>query len=145
MKSKKLGISLILCYAFFITPVSAANIYCTGLKSTFRFVGEIVRIIKIAIPLIIIAYGALDLLKVVTASKDGELTKSLKSLLMRLLCGICIFFLPSIIEFIFLLIDEWGNYESGYEECITCILDVSKCETPENPASESEEEKIIPL
>ena len=53
--------------------------YCANgnLQSTFTFIGHIVAIAKIFIPIIIIGFGIMDLFKAITGSKDDEIKKSL--------------------------------------------------------------------
>ncbi len=101
--------------------------YCNGLKSTFVFIGHIIRLAKILIPIIIIGFGMFDFFKAVTSSKDDEIKKSTRSLLFRCVAGVCIFFLPAVIDLIFGFVDSWGNYESTYQECLKCIWDVGGC------------------
>lgn len=108
---------------------SSGNVnYCSGLSSTFIFIGHIVRLAKILIPIIIIGFGMLDFFKAVTGSKDDEIKKSLRSLIFRTISGVCIFFLPMIIELIFSWVSGWStSYEGTYKECFKCIWDVGSC------------------
>ena len=101
--------------------------YCTGLRSTFIMIGHIVRIAKILVPILIIGFGMIDLFKAVVGSKDDNIKKSAKSLVMRLIAGVCIFFLPSLVDFVFSLVDGWSNYQTNYQECFKCIWDVGSC------------------
>jgi len=102
--------------------------YCEGLTSTFIFIGHIVRLAKILIPIIIIGFGMLDFFKAVTAAKDDEIKKSAKSLIFRAISGVCIFFLPMFIDLIFSWVSGWSNnYEASYKECFKCIWDVGNC------------------
>lgn len=102
--------------------------YCSGLRSTFVIIGHVVRLAKILIPIVIIGFGMLDLFKAIVGSKDDEVKKALKSLVMRCLAGVCIFFLPAFIDLIFSWVDGWeNNYQSGYEDCFKCIWDVGSC------------------
>ena len=98
-------------------------------RKTMRFFGTIVTFAKYIVPLIIIAFGIMDLYKAVTGAKDDEIKKAAKSLLFRALAGVCIFFLPAVIDFIFSLVDGWSNseYESGYQDCFKCVWDVGSC------------------
>lgn len=111
------------------TTNSETTNYCTGLRSTFVFIGHLIRLAKILIPIIVIIFGMLDFFKAVTGSKDDEIKKAAKSLLFRALAGVCIFFLPAIIDFVFGLVDGWSNseYESGYQDCFKCVWDVGSC------------------
>ena len=107
---------------------STSTNYCSGLKDTFTIIGHIVRLAKILIPIVIIGFGMLDLFKAVVGSKDDEIKKSFKSLIMRCIAGVCIFFLPAFIDLIFSWVDGWEtNYQGSYEECFKCIWDVGSC------------------
>ncbi len=99
--------------------------YCSGLSSTFIFIGHIVRIAKIFIPIIIIGMGMIDLFKAIVGSKDDTLTKAVKSLVFRCIAGVCIFFLPALISLIFSWVDAWN--ENEFWECFNCIWDVGSC------------------
>ena len=58
-----------------------------------KLVGIIVIIAKIAIPLILIVFGALDLYKGVVGKDDKDFTNSLKTFVFRLIAGVLVFFL----------------------------------------------------
>ena len=100
---------------------------CARLKSPLKFIGYILLIVKIIIPLLLIVFGIIDLFKAVTGGKDGEITKSLKTFIFRLIAGIAIFFIPTIISFVFTLVDGFDDVESDYNICQKCILNVSEC------------------
>ncbi len=111
------------------TKTSTTVNYCEGLKPTFMFIGHIIRLAKILIPIVIILFGMYDFFRAVTGSKDDEIKKSARSLMFRALAGVCIFFLPAIIDFVFSLVDGWSNseYESNYQNCFKCVWDVGSC------------------
>ena len=71
--------------------------FCTGSAGLLQFVGYIITIVKIAIPILIIAFGLLDFGKAVVGSKDDLIKKSALSLLRRVAAGIVIFFLPTLV------------------------------------------------
>lgn len=99
-----------------------------SLIPTYKFIGQIIRIAKIFIPIIIIGFGMLDLFRSVTSAKPEEIAKSLKTLLFRVIAGVLIFFLPAIINFIFSFVDNWSNqYENETKSCFNCIWDVNNC------------------
>lgn len=70
---------------------------CGNLAPLLRLVGYVVTIFKIAIPLLLIVFGMLDIGKSVVASKPDEVTKNLKSFAMRCVGAVLIFFIPSIV------------------------------------------------
>ena len=105
----------------------SGNGTCSKLKSPLKFIGYILLIVKIIIPLLLIVFGIIDLFKAVTGGKDGEITKSLKTFVFRLIAGVAIFFIPTIISFIFSLVDGFDSVESEFNICQKCILNVSQC------------------
>ena len=54
------------------TKTSTTVNYCEGLKPTFMFIGHIIRLAKILIPIVIILFGMYDFFRAVTGSKDDE-------------------------------------------------------------------------
>ncbi len=114
----------------FINPVFADNYtksYCNGLKGVLRIIGEVINVIKIVVPLVIIVLASVDLFKAITAGKEDSVFSAVKRIASRIVIGVLIFFIPSILEFGFTLVDEWTNYELGYQECVSCVLNVSEC------------------
>ncbi len=91
--------------------------FCQSTKDIWSLVGKILGVFKIVIPLLVIIYGMIDLGKAVVASKDDEIKKAAKQLLIRIIAGICIFFVPTIVGFAFTLAN---NTDDG-QLCRTCI------------------------
>ena len=102
---------------------------CTDLAPVWQIIGWVLFFFKVAIPIIIILFGAIDLGKAVVASKDDEIKKSVKTLVMRAIAGIVIFFIPTIVGVIFSLVTEFTNspYKSEYNVCKTCITSPLSC------------------
>lgn len=84
----------------------------------FGFVGHILRIIQIAVPVIIILMGTIDLIKAVVAQKDDGVKKAQSILIKRLIYGVIIFFVPVIANF---LVNLVGGDTTN--QCLTCVLD----------------------
>ncbi len=100
--------------------------FCQQTKSILTFVGWALTIVKVAIPFIIIAYGIIDLGKAVTASKEDEIKTAAKRLLFRAIAGICIFFVPSIVLWLFSTVDEFNSATTGggggFDTCKNALL-----------------------
>ncbi len=111
----------------------AALDFCTKTASIWRLVGNILSIFKIVIPLLVIIFGMIDLGKAVIASKDDEIKKAAKQLLMRCIAGVVIFFIPTLVGFVFTLAD--GFSESDYSVCETCVTNPSACSVKSNNQS----------
>lgn len=109
--------------------VTVSGAYCSNpnFVKPFKLLGRVFSVVKIIIPIIIIVFGVIDFFKAVIGSKDDEIKKSVKSLIMRLIAGACIFFLPAIVHFVFRLVDDWNDYESDYSKCSLCITEPNKC------------------
>lgn len=104
---------------------------CSELWEIWQIIGWVLLVFKIAIPIIIIIFGMIDLGKAVVASKDDEIKKSVKSLVMRAIAGIVIFFIPTIVGLIFGIVDGFADAEvqGDYQVCRTCITSPGDCRT----------------
>lgn len=103
--------------------------FCSKTAGIFEIVGNILNIFKYIIPLIIIAYATFDFTKAVTSKENDMIKKSSKRAIYRVIAGIAIFFLPSIITFLFGLIGV------GESDCLKCMLDTKTCESISSSSS----------
>ena len=97
---------------------------CYDVSEVLQLVGTILTILKIAIPLIIIILGIIDLAKAITSSKPEEIKKSATSLLWRFIGAVFIFFLPAIVMAMFKILGPWktAEDETDYKICYNCIV-----------------------
>ena len=104
--------------------------FCNGAKDIIQIVGWVLLIFKILIPIIIILYGAFDLGKAVTGSKDDDIKKSAKSLSMRIVAGLIIYLIPSLVIWIFGLVAGFQEAQTslGWSTCQKCLLHPSECQ-----------------
>lgn len=103
-----------------------AATFCTSTKSIWILVGKILGIFKIVIPILVIIFGMIDFGKAVIASKDDEIKKATKALLMRAIAGIIIFFIPQLVGFVFTLADGF-DADGDYKTCSDCITSSGNC------------------
>jgi hypothetical protein len=108
----------------YLLAAKTANTFCTSTRQIWSLVGKILGVFKIVIPLLVIIYGMIDLGKAVVASKDDEIKKAAKQLLIRILAGIVIFFIPTIVGFMFGLAD---GSTGDYDVCAACITNSNGC------------------
>lgn len=101
--------------------------FCNNAAGVLQFAGYALTIVKVAIPIIIIGFGILDFGKAVVASKDDEIKTSAKRLLWRAIAGVVIFFIPSIVLWLFGTIDKYTQGKNGFENCEKCILSPWNC------------------
>lgn len=99
-----------------------------NIQTALRFVGYILFIAKIAIPLIIIVVATFDLFKSVVDKDEKSLGKQIKIIIMRIVAGIFVFFLPTIVYALFNLSAELKIVDDAkYQGCATCLLKPTEC------------------
>lgn len=92
---------------------------CDALMPFIRLIRDgIIPLIQIGIPIILILLGMFDLGKAVMASKEDEIKLAQKLLIKRCIYAVAIFFVVFIVQLVFGLIDNSGDY--GQENWITC-------------------------
>lgn len=103
--------------------------FCDESKPIWQFLGQIVNILQIAIPVIIILLGTLDLGKAVMAGDDKKIKEAQKMLIMRLVYGVAVFFVITIVQVIFSLVSTGGkgNEPTTGSTCFKCVSTPTKC------------------
>ena len=94
---------------------------CVKLSGLLEIVGNVLKLFFLGIPLVIVVYVIFDFYKAVTSNEEKILGKVTKRALLRLVAGVLIFFIPSIVSFIFSAV---GLDESP---CLKCVLDTKTC------------------
>ncbi len=87
-----------------------------------RFLGITLNFVKIAVPVLIILFGLIDLYKAVTASKDDAIKKAVRSIALRVVAGVFVFLLPGLVQFALNLVQEWSDYQVNWCCCTECLL-----------------------
>ncbi len=70
------------------------------------FVKYFITIVKILVPLLLIFFGSVDLIKAIVANKPDDLNKSIFSIVKKVIAGIIIFFLPTLITIVLNLVNS---------------------------------------
>lgn len=94
-----------------------ATTFCTDSSNIWQFVGWILMVFKIVIPLLLIIFGMVDLGKAVVGSKDEEIKKATGALVKRAIAGIVIFFIPTIVNIIINLVPGHVDWDA----CRVCV------------------------
>lgn len=95
--------------------------FCSNSASIWQVVGYFLLVFKIVIPLLLIIFGMIDLGKAVISSDDKAVQKAAKSLLMRVIAGVCVFFIPTIIGVAFTMVGNFTEVKGQYDICSKCI------------------------
>lgn len=94
----------------------------------------VVTILKIAIPVILVIYGILDLAKAVMANEEKEMKEAQKRLIKRIIYALVVFFVITLVQLLIKAVvpDNGGDTEQSkgnIAACITCFTtDGSYCE-----------------
>lgn len=82
----------------------------------------VVTIIKIAVPVILIIMGMLDLGKAVMAQKDDEIKKAQSTFIKRIIAAVLVFFVVSIVTLVFSILANADDDKTIDNDTITgCI------------------------
>lgn len=98
-----------------------------NIMKVMKIISVIFIILKILVPLILIVTGIIELSKSVISDDNKELSKSLTTFVTKLLIGICIFFLPSVMSSFVDLIDGSKEVKNDFAVCTKCILNIKDC------------------
>ena len=108
-----------------------ASDFCYTTHDIWQFVGVFVTIFKIVIPILLIIFGSIDLGKAVVASDDKAIKGATTILVKRLIAAIIIFFIPTIVMWIFRAVSTYRSMENSinFRNCETCVLKPWDCDT----------------
>lgn len=99
----------------------SAEGFCANSADIWQVVGIVLLVFKIVIPILLIVFGIMDLGKAVVGSKDDEVKKSIRSLAMRAIAAVVIFFIPTLVTIILGLISGFGDLNQDFEICKVCL------------------------
>ena len=105
---------------FAISKVNCGNV--TGIPAKIpQLTSLVVSIIQVAVPVILVIVGSIDLLKAVGNQKEDEITKARKILLKRIVLAAIIFFLIVIAKFLISVVAD-SNDSANIISCMDCFL-----------------------
>lgn len=89
-------------------------------SGTFPYiVSTIVLLIKIAVPILLIIFGMLDLGKAVVASKEDEIKKGQQLFIKRAITAVIVFFVIQIVQIVVRFVS--GN-DASVANCFNCFI-----------------------
>ncbi len=119
-----------------VDMVNVANQYedpsnwdlCTNPESipTLKFIGNLLRVAFIAVPIILIIIGSIDFVKATLAKNDDDIKKAQSAFIKRVIACVIVFFVPIITKIIFnTILDTKDEVKNSH--CLTCILNPDSC------------------
>lgn len=101
--------------------------FCTDTKDVWRFVGWVVNIVKIVIPVILIVLAIIAFGKAVISDDDKEIKTAVSSLIKKFIIAVLIFFIPQIVLGLFGAIHAADETLNDSRVCINCVNHPNKC------------------
>lgn len=99
----------------------------SNVRKVFQIMGYALLIVKIIVPICLIIFGVINLVKVVISGEQEALMKAVKNLGMKALAAVIVFVLPTIVYYITNLVGGNDNDTKVYGYCKTCIFEPKKC------------------
>lgn len=108
--------------------------FCEEAGSVWYTLGMFMLVFKVVIPVLLIVFGMVDLGKAVISSDDKAVSKAAKTLLNRVIAGVCIFFIPTIVGLVFKMVGAFGEVKNQYDYCAACVSNPTgdKCSSIKN-------------
>ena len=98
----------------------------TEAKPTLKFIGNLLRLAFIAVPIVLIIIGSIDFVKATLAKNDDDIKKAQSAFIKRIIACVLIFFVPVITKIIYGTVLD-AKPEIKDSQCLTCILDPDQC------------------
>ncbi len=107
--------------------LSASGTICSdsNLKGIFGIAGWIINIIKIAVPIILIVVGMIDMTKAIFAKDDSAIQSATSALVKKAIAAVSVFLVISIVMFLFAKVVGFTGWENG--NCAKCLNNPSEC------------------
>ncbi len=99
-----------------------------GTRRTLKIIGTIINIAKVLVPLLIIITEIISLTKAITSGKAEDLKENFVVLVRKVIAGLVIFVLPSIINYA--ITNLAGHSDTGFAQCSNCLLNTKSCTIP---------------
>ena len=84
-----------------------------------RTISTIVNILKVAVPILVVLFGLIDLGKAVMSAKEDDIKKNQGLLIKRLIIAVLVFFVITLVQFLVSLV---GGDKEKYSNCFDCFV-----------------------
>ena len=159
MKKMKYLLITLIASLLFLPGIHAVNITgCDAVLGTnvmidvkiANLVHLAIVIIKIAVPVILVVFGMMDLVKGLIAQKEDEIKKGQKIFIKRLVVAVLIFFIISIVQLIIGFVAGNDAEGRGIMNCANCFINGANsttgvCNGSEDDTSDDSVEEEEPI
>lgn len=85
-------------------------------------ISTVILIIKIAVPILLIIFGMLDLGKAVVAAKEDEIKKGQQTFIKRLITGAIVFLVISVVQILIRFLAGNDTAKASIVQCFNCFV-----------------------
>lgn len=107
----------------FMSDETTAICSSKGLGPIFGIAGWVLLIIKIAVPIILVLIGMIDMTKAILSKKDDEIKEAQGSLVKKAIAAIVVFLIITLVTFIFSQLLGVSEYKA----CSKCVDSPTTC------------------
>ena len=123
MKKIKYGILLFILSMPIIANAKGTYVTCGKIqqlpKKILELSNTVVNIMQIAVPVILVIMGGIDLVKGISSQKDDDIKKAQGIFIKRLIMGALVYFIFVIVKFFISVI---GGSSDGIWKCVECFI-----------------------
>lgn len=105
-----------------VDPLENVCAFCIETSDVWRIAGYVLLIIRILIPVILIAMITKDLYAVLFASDEKASKDVFGSIIKRIAAALLVFFLPTLVNIAINAADGMDAVKSDYTNCLDCLL-----------------------
>ena len=107
--------------------------FCNETATIWQFIGWVLFVFKIVIPLLLILFLIIDLGKAVVSSDEKAIKSATTSLVKRAIAAVVIFFIPTLVSAVFGIVSGFsGDVKNQYKICAQCVTHPRECYTKED-------------
>ena len=127
---KKVKYMVMAIMMFLVASPVYADITCNKIEIDDKIpktVSLIVFFLQVAVPVLLVIFGSIDLVKAVTSGKEDEIKKAQTVFIRRLITGLLVFFVVVVVKLIFNFAnsDDPNNSKSMWN-CAACFINGPK-------------------
>ena len=82
----------------------------------------IYNICQIAVPVLLVVFGSLDLLKALAAQKEDEIKKGQSIVIKRLIAAVILYFVFAIVKVLISIVADTPNAANNIVDCAECFI-----------------------
>lgn len=99
------------------------------------FTVSLINLVKVAIPILLVAYGMIDMAKAIMSNDEKQMKESQNKFIKRIIYAVVIFFIVAIVQLVFGMLADASNKGSqgnvsknNITSCIACFIsNTSEC------------------